>query len=91
MVDHKKRYMAKVMHGTIDHTPGGLTKKNIKTIRKGGKKRYLSKKRSSAAEKNFGSWNNAVAQAKENLGYSKNSFVLIKGDLYEEAASLYYD
>ena len=35
MVDNKKRYMSKVMHGTIDHTPGGLTKKNIKVIRPG--------------------------------------------------------
>lgn len=88
---HKKRYMAQVMHGNIDHTPGGLTKKNIKTIRKDGQKHYVSKKRSAATKKNLGDWNRAVAQAKKNLGIPKNDFVLVKGTLYEEAASIYYD
>lgn len=83
--------MAQVIHGTIDHTPGGLTKKKIKTIHKDGKKHYVSKKRSTQAKKNLGDWNNAVAQAKKNLGIPKHEFVLIKGKLYNEAASIYYD
>ena len=88
---NKKRYMAQVMHGTIDKTPGGLTKKNIKTINKDGKKHYVSKKRSTQATKNLGGWNQAVAQAKRNLGIPKHEFVLIKGALYKEASSIYYD
>lgn len=91
MPHHKKRYMAKVMHGTIDHTPGGLTKKNIKTIRKDGQKHYVSKKRSTAAKKNLSGWNKAVAQAKKNLGIPNHEFALVKGDLYKEAAAIYYD
>ena len=86
-----KRYMAKVMHGTIDHTPGGLTKKNIKTITKDGQKHYVSEKKSAIAKKNFGEWNKAVAQAKKNLGIPKHEFALVKGALYKEAASIYYD
>jgi hypothetical protein len=86
-----KRYMAKVIHGNLDHTPGGLTQENIKTVRKNGQTHYVSKKRSDAAKKNLGGWNKAVAQAKKNLGISKNEFVLIKGALYKEAASIYYD
>jgi hypothetical protein len=87
----KKRYMAKVMHGNLDHTPGGLTKKNIKTINKDGQKHYVSKKKSVLAKNNFSGWNKAVAQAKKNLGIPKHEFVIIKGELYEEAASIYYD
>mgnify|MGYP007027636325 CR=1 FL=1 len=87
----KKRYMAQVMHGNLNHTPGGLTKKNIKTVRKDGQKHYVSKKRSAAAKRNLGGWNKAVAQAKRNLGIPKHEFVLIKGALYKEAASIYYD
>jgi hypothetical protein len=83
--------MAQVMHGNIDHTPGGLTKKNIKTIHKDGKKRYVSKKKSIQAKKNFGGWNKAVAQAKKNLGIPKHEFAKIKGELYKEAAAIYYD
>lgn len=88
---HKKRYMSQVMHGTIDHTPGGLTKQNIKTIHKDGQKHYVSKKRSIQATKNLGDWNRAVAQAKKNLGIPKHEFALVKGALYKEAASIYYD
>ena len=87
---HKKRYMAKVMHGTLNHTPGGLTKSDIKTVKKNGVKHYVSKKRSSVAKKNFSGWNKAVAQAKKNLGIPRNSFIPIKGELYKEAARLYY-
>ena len=89
MPNHKKRYMSKVMHGNLDHTPGGLTKKNIKTIEKDGKKRYVSKKKSTQAKKNFAGWNKAVAQAKKELGHSKNEFVLIKGKLLERAREIY--
>jgi hypothetical protein len=83
--------MAQVMHGNLDHTPGGLTKKNIKTVTKDGKKHYVSKKRSDASKNNLGGWNKAVAQAKKNLGISKHEFVLIKGALYKEAALIYYN
>jgi hypothetical protein len=86
-----KRYMAQVMHGTLDHTPGGLTKNNIKTVHKDGQKHYVSKRKSVTAKSNFSGWNKAVAQAKRNLGIPKNEFVLIKGALYTEAARLYYD
>ena len=88
---HKKRYMAQVMNGNLDHTPGGLTKKNIKTISKNGQKHYVSKRKSIAAKNNLGGWDKAVAQAKRNLGIPKHEFVLIKGALYDEAASIYYD
>ena len=90
MPEHKKRYMAQVMHGTIDKTPGGLTKSNIKTINKDGTKHYVSKKKSQVAKNNFSEWNKAVNKAKQNLGIPKNEFVLIKGDLYKEAANIYY-
>lgn len=33
------------MNGTISHTPGGLTKKDIKTVITNGNKRYLYKSR----------------------------------------------
>lgn len=91
MPNHNKRYMSQVMHGTLDKTPGGLTKKNIKTINKNGQKHYVSKKRSIQSKKNLAGWNQAVAQAKKNLGIQKGEFVLIKGALYKEAASIYYD
>lgn len=88
---HRQRYMAQVMHGTLDHTPGGLTKKDIKTIRKDGKKHYVSKRKSTQAKKNFGEWNKAVAQARMKLGYDKNEFVLLKGELLEVAREIYND
>jgi hypothetical protein len=88
---HNKRYMAQVIHGNLDHTPGGLTKKDIKTVTKDGKKHYVSKKRSDAAKSNLGGWNKAVAQAKKNLRIPKHEFVLIKGSLYKEAAAIYYN
>jgi hypothetical protein len=93
MTNHKKRYMAQVMHGTIDKTPGGLTKKDIKTIHKDGKVHYVSKRRSIQAKKNLGGWNKAVKQAKKNLGIPTHSFETINrgSDLYKEAARLYYD
>ena len=93
MTYHKQRYMAQVMHGTLDHTPGGLTKKDIKIIKRDGKNHYVSKKRSSVAKKNLGGWNKAVSKAKKNLGIPKNTFVLLNknGDLYKEAARLYYN
>ena len=87
---HKKRYMAKVMHGTLDHTPGGLTKKDIKTVQKDGKKHYISKSKSDQAKKNFSDWNMAVAHAKRQLGYDKHEFVLLKGELLKVAREIYY-
>ena len=92
MSNHNKRYMAQVMHGNLDQTPGGLTAKNIKTVKKDGKKHYVSKKRSTQAKKNLGGWLEAVSQAKKNLGIPKNEFVLLRKSsaLYKEAARLYY-
>lgn len=86
----KPRYMLRVMNGTVESTPGGLQKKDIKTIRKNGAKHYVSKKRSAQAKKNFAGWNAAVKQAKKNLNIPVKSFVPIKGALYKEAARLYY-
>lgn len=94
MPEHKQRYMAQVMHGTIEKTPGGLTKKDIKTVvNENGQTRYVSKKKSNASKNNLSEWNNAVAQAKKNLGIEHNTFVLLKksGALYKEAARLYYN
>ena len=91
MPGHRKRYMAQVMHGTLDHTPGGLTKKDIKTIHKDGKKHYVSKRKSAQAKKNLGEWNKAVAQARMELGYDKNEFVLLKGELLEVTREIYND
>lgn len=93
MSEHRNRYMAQVMHGTLEKTPGGLTKKDIKTVVKNGVKHYVSKEKSKASKNTLGEWNKAVAQAKRNLGIGKHEFVLLKksGDLYKEAARLYYD
>lgn len=87
-----KRYMAKVMHGNLDHTPGGLTKKDIKTVKSlDGSKHYVSKRKSKLAKNNFSEWNKAVAKAKKELGYDKHDFVLLKGELLEKARSIYYN
>ena len=90
---HNKRYMAQVFKGTLDKTPGGLTKKDIKVVTdKNGNKHYVSKKRSKNTKKQLGEWLNAVKQAKKNLGIGPNEFVLLKktSKLYKEAARLYY-
>jgi hypothetical protein len=89
-MSHKKRYMAKVMHGNLHHTPGGLTKKDIKTVKVGGTNHYVSKKKSKLAKNNFAEWNKAVAKAKKQLGYDKHDFVLLKGELLETAREIYY-
>ena len=86
----QKRYMAKVMHGNLDHTPGGLTKRDIKTIKINGSNHYVSKKKSKLAKNNFGEWNKAVAKAKKQLGYDKHDFVLLKGELLKTAREIYY-
>ena len=87
-----KRYMAKVMHGNLDHTPGGLTKKDIKTVKsQDGSKHYVSKRKSKLAKNNFSEWNKAVAKAKKELGYDKHDFVLLKGKLLETAREIYYN
>ena len=91
MAVHRKRYMAKVMHGTLDHTPSGLTKDDIKVVRKDGKNHYVSKKKSEQAKRTFSKWNKAVAQAKRELGYDKHDFVLLKGELLETARRIYYN
>ena len=44
-MSYHKKYYAKVMNGTLDKTPGGLTKKDIKTVIKDGKKHYVSKRK----------------------------------------------
>ena len=82
--------MSQVIHGTMTQTPGGLTKKDIKTIHKDGKKHYVSKRKSEQAKKNFDGWNKAVAQAKRQLGYDKHEFVLLKGELLKVAREIYY-
>jgi hypothetical protein len=88
----KHRYKLKVMNGTVSSTPGGVKKSGIKTVKKYGATRYVYKKKSEQAKKNFSGWNNAVNQAKKNLGIPVKSFVILKRgtDLYEEAARIYY-
>ena len=90
MPRNKKRYMAQVMHGTLDHTPGGLTKKDIKTVHKDGKNHYVSKRKSEQAKRNFADWNRAVAQANRELGYDKHEFVLLEGELLKVAREIYH-
>ena len=83
----------KLMNGTIDKTPGGLTKKDIKKVKtSSGQIKYVHEKRSKNAKKNFKGWHKAVKKAKKNLGIPKNEFVLLKksSELYKEAARLYY-
>ena len=88
----KQRYIAKVMHGNLDHTPGGLTKKDIKTVKlENGSNHYVSKRKSKLAKNNFSEWNKAVAKAKKQLGYDKHDFVLLKGELLETAREIYYN
>lgn len=53
------------------------------------RKRSPSKAKKEQAKKNFAGWNKAVAQAKKELGYKKNEFVLIKGDLLTRARQIY--
>lgn len=94
MTQHK-RTKAQVMHGTCKKTSGGLTKKDIKTVRKKGQKHYVSKKKSALAKKNLGPWNRAVAKAKKALGIGKHEFVVINRGpigkkLYVLAAQYYY-
>ena len=83
---------AMVMHGTCSHTSGGLTKKDIKVVKKNGQKHYVSKRKSALAKKNLGGWVKAVSKAKKNLGIPKRKFVLLKkqSKLYKEAADIYY-
>ncbi len=92
MPEHRKRYYAKVMHGTIAETPGGLTKKDIK-VKKDGT--LVSKKKSKQASENFKPWLKAVKQAKYNLGFNQKTFITMNAGedgkrLYEETASIYY-
>jgi hypothetical protein len=91
MPEHRNRYMSQVMHGTIEKTPGGLTKKDIKTVVKNGVKHYVSKAKSENAKNILGEWNKAVSKAKKNLNIGKHEFVLLdkNGELYKEASKLY--
>lgn len=89
--ESRKRYYAKIVHGNLAKTPGGLTKKDIKK----SKGKYTSVKKSQHAKKVFNPWLNALAKAKKELGISKHDFVLInKGalgkELYKKAKDIYY-
>lgn len=84
------KYYAKVVHGTIDKTPGGVTKSGIKTIRKNGVKHYVSKKKSAQASKNFKEWHKSVAAEKKARGIKKGEFVLLKGSFLKGVQDRYY-
>lgn len=100
MSSSKHRYKVQLMNGTISRTPGGNTRSDIKTIRRSGEKRYIWKKKSSLAKRNFSGWNAAVKKAKANIkkispNYFKNKgfnpYSLKKsGRLYKEASKIYY-
>jgi len=100
MSSSKHRYKVQLMNGTITKTPGGNTRSDIKTIRKNGETRYIWKKKSSLAKRNFADWNSAVKKAKANIkrvtpNYFKNKgfnphSLKKSGRLYKEAAKLYY-
>lgn len=81
-----------VMNGTVKKTSGGLTKANIKKVKRSGKVRYVSKAKSEQAKAVLGPWNKAVAKAKQELGIDKHEFVLLKksSKLYKKAAEIYY-
>lgn len=97
----KHRYKVQLMNGTISKTPGGNTRGDIKTVRKNGEKKYVWKKKSALAKRNFSDWNSAVKQAKKNIkqtnpgyfakgkGFAPHSLKK-SGKLYKEAARLYY-
>lgn len=82
---------AMVMHGTCKKTSGGLTKKDIKVVRKNGQKHYVSRRKSAQAKRNLAPWRRAVAQAKKDLGIGKHEFALIKGKLLRRAREIYYE
>ena len=88
---------AQVMHGSVNKkgklrkTAGGLKKSDSKVIKQSdGSKRYVSKKRSSAAKKN--PWIKAVTKARKNLG-TEGFVILNRGkegkELYKEAKRIY--
>lgn len=87
-----KKSKRRVMNGTITKTAGGLTKANIKTVKKDGQISYVSKKKSVLAKNNFAGWNKAVKAAKKELDIPNNEFVLLKksSNLYKAAAAIYY-
>jgi hypothetical protein len=81
-----------VMNGTVSQTSGGLSKKDIKTVKRSGNIRYISKLKSEVAKNNFSEWHKAVKQAKKELDIPKDEFVLLKkgSKLYKAAAKIYY-
>jgi hypothetical protein len=74
---------AQVAHGTAHHTPGGLTKKDIKKNPKSGE--YVSKDKAKSEKKN--PWIEAVGKAKKALGIK--GFALCKGPLLTKAREIY--
>ena len=104
MSDKRKyhAYYRNVMSGSLDKTPGGLTKDNIKVIhnrnKKGSPVRYVSMLKHENGKNNI--WANAVKEARKQLGLT--GFVPINGviktghgkptdgkDLYETACGIY--
>jgi hypothetical protein len=81
-----------VINGTVTKTSGGLCKKDIKTVKRSGNVRYISKRKSQVAKNNFSGWQKAVKQAKKELGIPQDEFVLVKkgSKLYKAAAKIYY-
>ena len=74
---------AQVYHGTADETAGGLTKKDLKRVRKTGE--IVSKAKSKDEKKN--PWIKAVSKAKKELGIE--GFALVQGKLLERAREIY--
>jgi len=70
------------MNGTISRTPGGNTRSDIKTIRRSGEKRYIWKKKSSLAKRNFSGWNAAVKKAKANIKKISPNYFKIKDSIH---------
>ena|SRR3989344_8737842 len=72
---------ARVYHGTIEKTSGGLSKASIKRVSgKDGSVRYVSKKKSALATKRgaatgtgpLARWRKAVTKARKELGIKEN-------------------
>ena len=78
-----------VVNGTVTHTSGGLTSSNIKTVKKNGLKRYVSKSKSIKGKQN--KWIKASVKARKNLGL-EHTFVIMKksSPLYKETSRIYY-
>lgn len=79
---------AQVFHGTADHTPGLLTKKDLKMTKD---RRIVSKKQSKAGKKNpaLKKWRRAVEKAKKALRMPTNQFHPVQGELLRKAREYY--